>query len=117
MRILKKIIKWIAVLALIGSLIILFLSSYRFSYGAFSNEPVGNENSRKIMIAVDEGETVDEIAEELVDRHVIRNAEQFLFRVRFSDYGKFIKPGEYEVSPAMGIDDILKKITQKEDIK
>ena len=117
MKIIKKMIRWVVYLAILAGLAALFFSSYQFSYGAFANEPMEGNESYKVNMVIQEGETQKEVAEQLYRMHMIKDPNQFLFRARFSEYSGKIKPGSYEVSPSMGIDDILKRLTKSEEMK
>lgn len=100
--------------AVVVGLFSIFYYSYEFGYGAFSNEPLGTNDGYRPTVVVQEGDTQKEVAEQLYSMDMISCPEQFLFRARFSEYNGKIKPGTYEVSASMGIDDILKRLTQTE---
>lgn len=117
MQMLKRILGWVFILCILAGLGAAFLFSYRFGYGAFSNEPAGNNSKYTMNLIVREGEAPEEVADELFTMHMIQNPKQFLFRARFSEYNGKLKPGTYEISAVMGIDDILKRLTQMEDVK
>lgn len=117
MKILKKVIICVFNLCVAAGLGSVFFFSYQFGYGAFANRPAGNNESYKIDMVVQEGETEEEVANQLYTMNMIDSPKQFLFRARFSEYNGKLKPGTYEVSPVMGIDDILKRLTQMEDVK
>lgn len=117
MKIVKKILGWLVHLCILAGLAAIFMLSYQFSYGAFSNEPAASNPNYKMDVVVEEGETPEEVAQQLYDKHMIRHPKQFLFRAKLSEYDGKIKPGTYEVSAVMGIDDILKRLTQMEEAK
>lgn len=117
MKIVKKIIGWFLHLCVLVGLAAVFILSYRFSYGAFANEPAGSNPNYKMEIVVEEGETQEEVAKQLYSMKMIHHPKQFLFRARLSEYDGKMKPGTYEVSAVMGIDDILKRLTQTEETK
>jgi UPF0755 protein len=116
-KILKKIGGWILDLCVIVGLVCIFSVSYQFGYGAFANEPAGNNENYKVDMVISEGETPEEVADQLFAKNLISNPKQFLFRLRFSEYNGKLKAGTYEINPLMGNDDILKTMTQMEDTK
>ena len=117
MKIVKKIISWFLHVCVLAGLAAIFVLSYKFSYGAFANKPAGTNPNYKMELVVQEGETQEEVADQLYRMQMIHHPKQFLFRARLSEYDGQIKPGTYEVSAVMGIDDILKRLTQTEETK
>ncbi|MDO4554796.1 MAG: endolytic transglycosylase MltG [Lachnospiraceae bacterium] len=117
MNMMKKTARFVVYLFVLAGLIALFVYFYRFGYGAFSNEPIGSNEKYKVTVTVRPGESEKEVANQLYTMNMIRDPKQFLFRTRFSEYDGKLKEGEYEISPSMGMDDILKVLTKTEEAK
>jgi UPF0755 protein len=77
------------------------ISAYAFGYRVFAEEPMSRSGGRTITIAVAEDYTVRGLAEMLVDRGLIRDADLFVVQERLSEYHEQIKPGIYDLNTTM----------------
>lgn len=113
--------KWKKLFGLILNLCIVlgiggvFYLSYKLGYTAFANEPLGTKEENVITIEVQEGQGQKEVADRLVEEGLLENTLPFTFRYVFSEYRGKIQPGTYEINELMGIDDILKQLSQVEN--
>ncbi|MDR2888687.1 MAG: endolytic transglycosylase MltG [Lachnospiraceae bacterium] len=98
-----------------GALIIIVLFVYRaavtaydFGYRVFAEEPVSVSGGRIITVSVAEDYTVMGMAEMLVERGLIRDANLFVVQELLSEYHGMIKPGIYDLSTAMTAEEMMR---------
>ncbi len=96
-------------------LILIFLWMKQVAFYSFSNEPYEKDTTDVVQIDVTRDQKVRDVAKELEKRDVIRDSRYLTIRYYCSSYkDDQIIQGVYEVSPSMGVDDILDKITGKQ---
>lgn len=93
-------------------LILIFLWTKQAAFYTFSNEPLDQTQTDFTDVVVTEDETLKQVAEELEDRELIADGIYLRIRYQFSDYKNYsLCQGTYEISPSMGVDDILDEFT------
>lgn len=97
---------------LIVAVILIFLWMKKIAYYSFSNEPYQKESKKQLEIQIKEADTVREVANELEYLGVIEDKNYVLLRYNCSTYHVYqLCPGKYQVSPNMGVDDLLDEFT------
>ncbi|MDO4170247.1 MAG: hypothetical protein Q4D45_10135 [Lachnospiraceae bacterium] len=96
----------------IVGVILIFLWMYQLSYYSFSNEPYHKKETQNVKITIAEKETIGDLAKKLEQAEIIENKYYLQIRYQCSDYHRYhLRAGEYQVTDAMGIDDLLEKFT------
>jgi cell division protein YceG involved in septum cleavage len=97
---------------LIVAIVLIFFWMRKVGFYSFSNRPYQKENGKVIEIQIKEKETVKDLARQLEERGVIEDDMYLRIRYRCSSYYMYnFRPGEYQVSPSMGVDDLLDEFT------
>jgi len=95
-------LRWVILVLLVGGMG--FLSWWSWATKPYS--PTGNNEK----ITITQGTTVAQLAEELQERHLIRSAWMFRYLVR-SQHAEFkIYVGDYLLTPAMSLDEMIKRL-------
>lgn len=81
--------------------------SYNFSYEVFGDTAVDAESEQVIPVQIPEGASTEEIAGLLKDKGLIKYKQAFVIHTALSQYKGLIKPGTYELSPSMTMDEML----------
>ncbi len=95
----------------ISSLEKTLLGLYLSLRGAEIEQPVG-ESAGLIPFTIQPGETAASIAPRLEQQGLIRDAELFRLLVRYRGVDNQLQAGEYELSPAMNMEEIINYLTQ-----
>ncbi len=89
--------------------------AYGFSYEVFGNTVMNAESEEVIPIQINEGASTKEVGDLLEKRDLVKYSEAFVLHTQFSKYKGAIKPGNYELSPSMTMDQILAIISGMDD--
>ena len=87
------------------------LESYRFGYRVFSNPVYDDRSTEVITVEIVEGQSDVDVMRELSQKGVVQDCYSAYFRLCFSKYNGQLKPGSYEVSASMALDEILEALT------
>ncbi|ELY5247116.1 endolytic transglycosylase MltG [Listeria monocytogenes] len=101
-------------ITIIISIIILILVIATFSgyyYVKSQLEPKDEASKEKITVEIPAGSSISDISTILEDKKVINNASIFSFYVKYNNDTN-LKAGNYELSPAMNTDQIVKKMQE-----
>lgn len=77
--------------------------------------PAGNDNT-PVKFVVKPGQKVEQIAEELVDKGLIKDAELFRKYLRFHELDYRLRAGKYKLNATMIIPEIAIKITESDSV-
>jgi len=91
------------------SLIILFVLGF-FAFLYLNNKPISSDNALKVF-TVKSGEGVKQIAQNLENKHLIRNKYVFLFYSYQLSLNKKIQAGNFKVSANLTTKDIVVKLS------
>ena len=108
----KSIVAWIFRLCVLAALVFVTLKCYETAYTAYANEPFGEDRKHVIEVVVEEGNNYMDVGKQLVEKGLMDSWYSFVLRATFSQYRNGLKPGNYEINEAMGIDDVLITLTQ-----
>ena len=89
--------------------------AYGFSYEVFGNTVMDETSEEIIPIQINEGASTKEVGDLLEKRDLIKYSEAFVLHTQLTKYKGAIKPGNYELSPSMNMDEILGIITGMAD--
>lgn len=112
--------KWTAVAVLWKSLaavlvMILLIAggrmAYQFGYDVFAQQALSDPPGKESAIAVQEGDSIAEIAETLEQKGVIQNALVFRVQELLSKYHGEIQPGTYVLNSSQTPDEIIQILT------
>ena len=93
---------------LICMIFCIFYGAYFVAEQTFSNQPYNLMSHKKVIIDVEENESDEEVAQELVSKKLIYGKTRFVIRKYFSKYkGKAFVSGRYEFTQSQGMDDIM----------
>ena len=81
--------------------------SYDFAYEVFGDRPVAEASEEIVPVQISDGASTDEIAAVLEKKGLIKYKYAFIIHVGLSQYKGMIKPGNYELSPSMTMDEML----------
>ena len=102
------IVKWVIVVILIMFFIKEAKVAYQLGYDIFAQEAMAEEGmGTTVSVTITEGMSVKQIGELLEEQGLIKDATVFPFQERFSSYHDEIKPGIYELSTEMTVDEML----------
>lgn len=85
----------------------LAISAYDFGYQIFADVPVSEGEGRTVSVVVSEGQSSKELAKQLEQKGLIKDAKVFYVQERLSEYKDLLKPGTYELSTAMNSEQML----------
>ncbi|EUJ20117.1 aminodeoxychorismate lyase family protein [Listeria monocytogenes FSL F6-684] len=77
-------------------------------------EPKDEASKEKITVEIPAGSSISDISTILEDKKVINNASIFSFYVKYNNDTN-LKAGNYELSPAMNTDQIVKKNARRKN--
>ena len=105
----------ISVRALINVMLILvlvegFSNAYHFTHKLFSDYPYVAASSETIRVTIEEGSSVQQVAEMLDELGIVDGKYLFMARVYIGDYRDKMKAGTYMLGPGMTPDEICKEI-------
>lgn len=89
--------------------------AYSFSYEVFGNTVMSAESEEVVPIQINEGASTDEVGEQLEKKGLIKDGRAFVVHTTLTKYRGLIKPGNYELSPSMTMDEMLAIITGIKD--
>lgn len=91
------------------------VTAYDFGFRLFSEEPMTLGEGVNISITVREGESVREVADNLEENGLIRDAGIFYVQEKLSDYRGKISPGTYELNTSMTSEEMLEIMSAQEE--
>lgn len=103
----------VAVAVLIVLLIYrLALEAYTFGFRIFAEKPIAEGEGITVSVAITQEDSVKDIGQKLYDKGLIRSTRLFYFQEMFSNYHGIEKPGVYELSTAMTVEEMLGEISK-----
>lgn len=85
----------------------LAISAYDFGYQIFADVPVSEGEGRTVSVVVSEGQSSKELAKQLEQKGLVKDAKVFYVQEQLSEYKDLLKPGTYELSTAMNSEQML----------
>lgn len=103
----ETIIKIAAVVFLVSFVYDAAVKAYDYGYRVFAEEPVTVGDGRTISISVGASDSVRDIAKNLEEKGLIRDANLFFVQELLSEYHGKIIPGIYDLNTSMTNDEML----------
>ncbi len=91
------------------------VAAYDFGYRVFAEEPVSRSGGRIIAVSIAEDYTVRGVAEMLVEKGLIKDADLFVIQEMLSKYHDKLKPGIYDLSTAMTAEEMMAVMSVETD--
>ncbi len=89
--------------------------AYDFGFRLFGEEPMTQGDGVNISVTISEDESVQKIADMLVDNGLIRDADVFVVQERLSDYHGKLGAGTYELNTSMTVEEMLAIMGESEE--
>ena len=83
------------------------VEAYDYGYRIFGEEPMDAEPGRDVTVTIGEYDSTQDVAEMLVQRGLIRDAELFVIQEKLSGLEEGIQPGTYDLNTAMKVEEML----------
>ena len=110
-KILKKSIIAILLLAVVIVVIKGAGKAYDFGHAVFMDEAVSTEeNAREITITISEGDTALDVGKMLERRGLVKNAYVFFVQSYCYEAGRNLKPGSYDLNTSMDAKTMMNSI-------
>lgn len=114
-----------AVLGAIGKVALMILAvyiiyrgavtCYDYGYRIFTEPAVSAGEGRTVTVTVTEDMSAREIGELFENKGLIRDANLFVLQFYLSEYRGDFKPGEYELSTAMTVEEMMEVMSPAEE--
>lgn len=90
--------------------------SYDYGYRIFTEPAMTTEEGgRTVTVSVTENMSVSDIGKLFEARGLIRDAKLFVLQYYLSEYREDVKPGVFELSTAMTVEDMMAAMAQVEE--
>ena len=80
---------------------------YDYGYRVFAEPAVASGEGRTVMVTVTEDMSPLEIGELFESKGLVRDARLFMLQYYFSEHLKDVKPGTFELSTAMTVEEMM----------
>lgn len=87
---------------------------YDYGYRTFMEPPVSAGEGRTVTVTVTKEMTASEIGELFLSKGLIRDAKLFVLQYNFSEFRKDVKPGVFELSTAMTVEEMMEAMAAAE---
>ena len=83
------------------------ITGYNFGYRVFKQEPMTLGEGRTITVTITESMSVKEMGELFLQKGLIKDAALFTAQYYLSEFREEVKPGTYELSTAMTVEEMM----------
>lgn len=80
---------------------------YDYGYRVFAEPPISAGEGRSVNVTITEDMSPKEMGSLLLAKGLIRDARLFELQFYFSEFQKDVKPGSFELSTAMTVEEML----------
>ncbi len=108
-KLLKKLFRLKRFILLFTLLTLSFAVFFSFNWWSTNTSPMSS-NAQPITVIIPKGKSAGEVGQMLYQKDLIRNPLAFKLYVQFFDKTKKINAGEFELSPSMGLQQIVEKL-------
>ena len=91
------------------------MMGYDFGYRIFDQEPMTAGEGRTVSVAVTENMSAAEMGQMLKDKGLIEDTWLFLAQYYLSEFQKDIKPGIYDLSTSMTVEEMMEIMATQEE--
>ena len=88
--------------------------AYDFGFRIFTEGPVAEAPGRDIIMSVEKGEGLKDIAQKLAEKGITSDWALFFIQAKLSEYKGSIDPGTYTLNNSMTTDEIMAVLTKAE---
>lgn len=88
---------------------------YDYGYRIFTEPAVSSGEGRTVTVEVTEDMTASEIGELFANKGLIKDANLFVLQFYLSEYRQDFQPGEYELSTAMTVEEMMEVMASGEE--
>lgn len=89
--------------------------AYKFGYSVFSQETYANPPGKRVAVTIGEDMSTAEIAELLMNRELIKDANVFRVQYLLSEYRGKIRPGSYVLNNSQTADEMLEILAGEDE--
>lgn len=83
------------------------VTGYEFGYRIFKQEPMSLGEGRTVTVTVTENMSAQEMGEMFLQKGLINDTTLFLAQYYLSEFQKDVKPGIYELSTSMTVEEMM----------
>lgn len=91
------------------------MMGYDFGYRIFDQEPMTTGEGRTVSVAVTENMSATEMGQMLKEKGLIEDTWLFLAQYYLSEFQKDIKPGIYDLSTSMTVEEMMEIMATHEE--
>ncbi len=86
------------------------ITGYNFGYRVFKQEPMTLGEGRTVTVTIKENMSVKEIGELFLQKGLIKDTTLFMAQYYLSEFREGVKPGTYELSTSMTVEEMMETI-------
>ncbi len=86
---------------------------YEYGYRVFAEPPVSADEGRMVTVTVTPDMTPKEIGTLFLSQGLIRDDRLFEWQYRLSEFAKTVKPGTFELSTSMTVEEMMEVMARK----
>lgn len=91
------------------------LLCYDYGYRIFTEPAISSGEGRTVTVAVTEDMSASDIGHLLVNKGLIRDSKLFVLQYYLSEYLKDVKPGIFELSTSMTVEEMMEVMSLGDD--
>ena len=107
LSIVSAVIKILVALWIVNFIYTKTLEAYDFGYRVFTEEAVSPQPGRDVTVAITEGKTDKAIAELLLEKGLVRDANLAYVQILLSDYRELLEPGVYTLNTSQTLEEMM----------
>lgn len=89
--------------------------AYTFGYRVFAEEAMSNPPGKKVVVTITDDITVDELAELLKSKRLIRDEKVFRVQYQLSEYRGKLKGGNYILNTSQTAEEMLEELSGEDE--
>lgn len=88
---------------------------YDYGYRIFAESAVSSGEGRTVTVAVTEDMSPSQIGDLFAEKGLVRDARLFVLQYYFSEFKRDVKPGVFELSTAMTVEEMMEVMASSEE--
>lgn len=88
---------------------------YDYGYRIFAEPAVSSGEGRTVTVAVTEDMSPSQIGDLFAEKGLVRDARLFVLQYYFSEFKRDVKPGVFELSTAMTVEEMMEVMASSEE--
>ena len=89
------------------------VAAYDYGYRIFEEPPMSGGEGRTVVVTITEGMTPQEMGQLFLSKGLIRDEKLFVLQYYFSEFQKELKTGNFELSTAMTVEEMMEAMTNE----